>query len=234
MYSFTLAIRLLNDMPVLSKNRRIIVVFLVFIGYLCPGANAQQSSVLQFSGIVYQSEDDKKTPLPYVNVGILRNRRATYSNEQGFFSIAAQTGDTILFQYLGYKNKKFILPNVVLDPSYFSAIILERDTIQLSKTTVYPIPSKEHFKQEFLAMNVHDEMRSIAEKNLEADVLAWLEPGVPSDGRAGVSLYFRQEANNAVYDGQFKPLQIFNPLAWIDFIKALKRGDFKKKKKPPE
>lgn len=234
MYSFTLAKRLLNHMSLLATNRSFAVVFLVFIGYLGPWAIAQQSSVIQFSGIVYNWEEGKKTPLPYVNVGILRNRRATYSNEQGFFSIAAQTGDTILFQYLAYKNKKFILPLNVQDPSYFSEIILERDTIQLNKTIVYPIPSKEHFKQEFLAMNVHDEMRSIAEKNLDADVLAWLEPGVPSDGRAGVSLYFRQEANNAVYDGQFKPLQIFNPLAWIDFIKALKRGDFKKKKKPPE
>lgn len=234
MYSFTLANRLSFDMMHLGKQKRYFALLLFIPGFFYLRVNAQQNAVLQFSGMVFNLEDGQKKPLPYVNVGILRNRRATYSNEQGFFSIAAQTSDTILFQYLGYKNKKFILPADIQDPSFYSEIILERDTIQLLKTTVYPIPSKEHFRPEFLAMDVHDEMQSIAAKNLEADVLAWLEPGVPSDGRAGVSLYFRQEANNAVYDGQFKPMPILSPLAWIDFIKALKRGDFKKKKKPPE
>ncbi|MBK8954668.1 MAG: carboxypeptidase-like regulatory domain-containing protein [Saprospiraceae bacterium] len=221
-------------MPIFKNNFRWCLPLLFLLEFWQGSLSAQQATIVQFSGIVYQKDRDILSPLPYVNVGILRNRQATYTNEYGFYSIAVQAGDTLLFQYLGFKNKKYTLPLELPGNSLYAEIILERDTFQLSKATVYPIPSKEHFKQEFLAMDVRDEMKEIAQKNLASDVLAWIEPGVAPDPGEGVSAYFRTQANKAVYAGQFQPLQIFNPLAWIDFINALKKGEFKKKKKPPK
>ncbi len=108
---------------------------------------------------------------------------------------------------------------------------MAQDTFQLESAIVYSIPSKEHFKPEFLEMDVSDKLKDIAEKNLSQDVLKRLEPFTPSDGRAGMSLYFSDKAAEAYYDGQIKQQRIFDPLAWSEFFKAWKRGDFKKKKK---
>jgi hypothetical protein len=40
---------------------------------------------------------------------------------------------------------------------------------------------------------------------------------------------FRQNSARLSYAGQVAPMNIFNPFAWNEFIKAWKRGDYKKK-----
>jgi hypothetical protein len=52
---------------------------------------------------------------------------------------------------------------------------------------------------------------------------------LPSDGREASNQYMRQRSNKLYYSGQVAPMNIFNPFAWSEFIKAWKRGDFKKK-----
>ncbi|MBK6545359.1 MAG: carboxypeptidase-like regulatory domain-containing protein [Saprospiraceae bacterium] len=187
--------------------------------------------MIQFSGFVYSESKGIKTPVPYAGIRILRTHRGSFSDENGFFSMASQTGDTVLINALGYKLKYHAIPIQLPSENYFIELTLQQDTFTLERAIVYPIPSKEHFKQEFLQMDVRNKMNEIANENLAADVLARIAPGVPSDGRSAVSLYFAQEAQKAYYDGQIKPQLIFSPIAWIEFFKALKRGDFKKKKK---
>ena len=191
----------------------------------------QDKPVIQFSGMVYSQANGAQSPLPFVGIGILRTRHGTYSDANGFFSMAAQTGDTILFSSLGYKSQRLVLPSEIKSDRHFENITLEQDTFQLESAIVYSIPSKEHFRPEFLEMDVSNKLKDEAERNLAQDVLEKLEPYTPSDGRAGVSLYFSQESQKLYYDGQIKPQNIFSPLAWVEFFKALKRGEFKKKKK---
>ncbi len=50
------------------------------------------------------------------------------------------------------------------------------------------------------------------------------------DGDENADYYMRQEAAEFYYDGQIPPMNIFNPFAWAQFIKAWKNGDFKKDK----
>ena len=52
---------------------------------------------------------------------------------------------------------------------------------------------------------------------------------IPTDGREASNNYLRQTANKYYYAGQAPPQNIFNPFAWSEFIKAWKRGDYKKK-----
>lgn len=223
----------------LSKNiRKILIHFilggLVFLMLSPSEVFAQDKRAIQFTGRVFSSQQGRLEALPYVNVGLMRTGRAVYSNEQGWFSMVVIPGDTIVFQSLGYKSKQHIMKPVWEKESVFTNIIMDSDTFQLEKAIVFPIPSKEHFKPEFLAMDVRNELEDQAQKNLASEALQRVASSVPSDGRAAVSLYFSQQATAAVYDGQFKPQNIFNPLAWAEFIKALKRGDFKKKKKKSE
>lgn len=192
---------------------------------------AQEKTVIQFSGIVYTHVNTKEIPIPYAGVGIKRTRRGTLTDENGFFSLVSETGDTIIINSLGYKPQRVVIPYNLNSDRYFQKITLEQDTFQLEPAVVYSIPSKEHFKPEFLEMDVIDKLKDQAEKNLAPEVLEQLAPFTPSDGRAGVSLYFSQQSQKLYYEGQFKPQRIFDAMAWVEFIKALKRGDFKKKKK---
>lgn len=192
---------------------------------------AQDQSLIQFSGRVFSEYKQALLPLPYVGVGILRTRRGGFTDDKGFFSIAVQRGDTIQFNYVGYKKVLRSIPVDFEENQIYLELTLQPDTFQLERAIVFPIPSKQHFKQEFLEMDVSNKMKEIAQKNIASDVLAKIEPGVPSDPRAHMSLYMAQEAQKAYYDGQFQPQKIFSPIAWIEFFKALKRGDFKKKKK---
>ena len=52
---------------------------------------------------------------------------------------------------------------------------------------------------------------------------------MPADGREASGMVIRQQARNYIYTGQTKPMNIFNPIAWKNFIDAWRRGDFKKK-----
>jgi hypothetical protein len=52
---------------------------------------------------------------------------------------------------------------------------------------------------------------------------------VPSDGAGATAMQFRNIANKATYRGQIPPMNIFNPMAWAEFIESWKRGDFKRK-----
>ncbi|HEY9340053.1 MAG TPA: carboxypeptidase-like regulatory domain-containing protein, partial [Hanamia sp.] len=51
----------------------------------------------------------------------------------------------------------------------------------------------------------------------------------PRDGREASNYYLKQNAQKYYSAGQLPPQNIFNPLAWAEFIKSWKRGDFKSK-----
>jgi hypothetical protein len=52
---------------------------------------------------------------------------------------------------------------------------------------------------------------------------------LPSDGKEASAQYMQQQSRKLYYSGQIAPQNIFNPFAWNEFIKAWKRGDYKKK-----
>jgi len=108
---------------------------------------------------------------------------------------------------------------------------MSQDTINLPETIVFPWPSKEHFKLEFLAMNVTSDLQQKANTNLAEEALAKMREEVPNDGRENANYYLRQQAREYYYIGQTPPMNIFNPIAWKGFFDAWKRGDFKKEKK---
>ena len=67
--------------------------------------------------------------------------------------------------------------------------------------------------------------------NLADEKLKEIRYSVPVDGRETSSLVIKQQARDYIYTGQMKPQNIFNPIAWKNFIDAWRRGDFKKKEK---
>ena len=107
--------------------------------------------------------------------------------------------------------------------------LLAADTFNLPVTVIRPYPKPEEFKRAFLNLKVPDDDMVRAQKNLATMSSDELRMAVPVDGIEAANSYLRSYASTYYYKGQLPPQNIFNPLAWAEFFKAWKRGDFKKK-----
>lgn len=210
----------------------------LFLFLLCFGvtslANAQLvdqngDPLVQFSGMVLDGTNSQLQPIPYATVLIKNDGRGTYANLEGFFSIVAHKGDTILFSALGYDDVEFVIDPDLEDDKYSLVQLMTYNAIDLPEAVVFPWPSREHFKLEFLAMDVTPELQSRASENLSADKLERLQESVPRSGAENSSYYLRQQARQTYYIGQRPPMNIFSPVAWKQFFDGWKRGDFKRK-----
>jgi hypothetical protein len=208
---------------------RVIVLFIAFLFWWPNFVFTQNYRLVQLSGMVMTDSDGEPKPLPFAEISILNTGRGVYSDVKGFFSLAVENGDTLVFNFIGFKPAYFTVPDSLHKDHYTIFQIMTRDTIFLPQTVVYPWPDREFFRQEFLAMDISKSMEDIAAANLAQDKIRRLMEITPADGRETSSLYLSQNAQKYYYAGQFKPMQILNPMAWIEFFKAWKRGDFRKK-----
>lgn len=214
-------------------NLKNIVIGLVAFFALTIQVNAQtesDSTLVQFSGMVLDGTNEALVPIPYVNILVKGKGRGTYTNFDGFFSLVTQKGDVIVFSAVGYKKVEYIIPKDLKENHYSFVQLMTTDTINLPTAVVFPWPDRDHFKLEFLAMDVSHKLQQNAAKNLANDKLAMMRNEVPSDGIENASFHLRQQAKKTYYIGQTPPMNIFNPLAWKQFYDSWKRGDFKKKK----
>ncbi|HMQ06485.1 MAG TPA: carboxypeptidase-like regulatory domain-containing protein [Saprospiraceae bacterium] len=190
-----------------------------------------QSRYIQFSGkVVTEGPDEKIYPLPFTNVYIKGTTRGTVSESDGFFSLVAAKGDVVVFSQVGFKTVEYIVPDTLERTLYYWIQIMTQDSILLPEAVIRPFPSREHFRIEFLALDISDELQKNYSDVLAEELLREIRYNLPVDGREAINIYMRQTAEAFRYEGQFKPQQIFNPLAWKQFIDAWKRGDFKRKK----
>lgn len=211
------------------RLRSLAVTVALFIAL--PGLWSQSDSVVvQFSGIVLTDEHGFLEPLPYVNVYIAATKRGTFTSPEGFFSLVGRKGEVVVFSSVGYKDVEYVIPDTLSSDRYSIFQLMSRDTVLLPETFIYPWPSREHFKLEFLAMDVTNQLEERAAENLSERALAQLMVYLPTDGDENVDFYLRQQAESYYYAGQVRPIQILNAFAWKQFIDALKRGDFKRKK----
>ncbi len=212
------------------KIKQIILPIILF-AFTWLTVNAQKSeNLVQFSGMVLEEVDGNLAPVPYANILVKDKQRGTYSDFKGFFSIVVEKGDVIIFSAIGYKTVEFEIPKDLDDQRYSLVQMMTQDAINLPTTVVFPWPSREHFKLEFLAMDVTTQLEEYAAKNVAEETLAKMRKEVKFDGRENANYYLRQQAREYYYIGQMPPMNIFNPVAWKKFFDAWKRGDFKKKK----
>ena len=206
--------------------------FVLIFSFIIPlAAKAQfetyKDSVVQLYGIVMTADSLKG--IPAVSVVIKGQNRGTITNDQGVFSIVVLKGDEIEFSSIGYKPKLVSIPRNLEGNQQSIIQLLVEDTVYLPATIIKRRPTRQEFERDFVNSKVSDDDQTIAQKNTNAATLRALSSIYPSDGREATNSYLRQAATRAYYAGQTPPQNIFNPLAWAEFIKAWKRGDFKKK-----
>ncbi len=194
--------------------------------------NFADSNLVQFSGmVVTDHKSDDPLPIPYSHVIVDHTHRGTFADKNGFFSLVVQKGDSLTFSAVGFKSAHYVVPSDLTDHRYSVFQILYADTLTLPETVIYPWPSRENFKLEYLALDVNDKLRDIAAKNLANNVMAHLRESLPHDGGENFSAYQKRLVETYYYAGQYKPINLFNVFAWKKFFDAWKKGDFKKKKK---
>ena len=189
--------------------------------------NKTDSLYIQFSGIVVTQDSLK--PLPYCTVIDKSTRRGTITDFFGYFSFVAKANDVIKFSSVGYKNAEFIIPDTLTTNKYSLIQIMFEDTIMLKTATIYPWPSKEQFAKAFVETKIPNDDYQRALANLSRSQLQDRMEFTPMDGAQNFKWQQQQIQTKLYYAGQYPPNQLFNPVAWIKFIEAWKRGDFKKK-----
>lgn len=200
----------------------------VFVCF-CMNASAQDpyENIIQINGVTMTA--DSLRAVPGVTVLVLNKNRGVVSGNSGVFAIVAYKGDTLQFSALGFRTKEFVVPKD-LKGHYFSLIqLMAQDTFYLPETIIRPLPSREQLNYAFRNWRIPDDKYEIARKNTNAYALRALAYSMPRDGNENQSVYQQMQSQQAVYYGQQKPMNIFNPLAWAEFFDAWKRGDFRKK-----
>jgi hypothetical protein len=188
-----------------------------------------RDSVIQLYGVVMTA--DSLQGIPSCSVIVEGKGRGTITSFDGVFSIAVLKGDKITFSSVGFKNRSILIPLDLTENQYSVIQLLVSDTAYLPATILKPRPTREQFERDFVNNAVPDDLYETARKNNDEATRRILLAGLPADGREAVNYQLRQQANKAYYSGQLPPMNIFNPAAWADFIKAWKRGDYKKKSK---
>jgi len=212
----------------MNKFLRFSGLFLLIIWFSKPASAQQKDTVVQLYGVVMTA--DSLQGLDGVSIYVKGKGRGTFTNYQGVFSIAVLKGDEIEFTYVGYKPKTVVIPHNLQGNEYSIIQLMVTDTNYLAATVIRPRPTRQQFERDFVNVTVPDDMYETARQNTEENKRVALMRSLPNDGKEAINYVMRQTANRATYQGQVPPMNILNPFAWQQFIKAWKRGDFKSKK----
>jgi hypothetical protein len=211
--------------------KKLIVYFFITSLFVPVAAKAQfetfKDSVVQLYGIVMTADSLKG--LESVSVVVKGQNRGTITSNKGVFSIVVLKGDQVIFTSIGYKPKTITIPANLEGNQHSIIQLMINDTVYLPATIIKARPTKAQFERDFLNAEVPDDYITIARKNNNEATRRILVANLPTDGRESGNRYLRQTANKAYYTGQAPPMNIFNPFAWAEFIKAWKRGDYKNK-----
>lgn len=189
-------------------------------------AQKKDAKVIQFSGYVLTA--DSLMGVPFAHITITNRGRVATAGPDGFFSFAALEGDTLYFTSIGFKPSVYIIPTKLETDKYTVVQMMTKSEVYLRETIIFPW-RREDFHQVFMDTHPPEDDLDRAKRNLERETLAAIGEKMEADGQESAAQNLRATSAKTYYYGQTPPQNIFNPLAWAEFIRAWKRGDFKKK-----
>lgn len=214
----------------MKKSLRYFFIFSLLIPLAAKAQfESYQDSVVQFYGVMMSA--DSLRALPLASVTIEGRNQGTMTNEEGVFSIVVLKGDKVEFSSIGYKPKTITIPQDLKSNQYSVIQLMVQDEIYLPATVIPHYPSPQEFGRDFANTKFPDDKEEIVRQNLSEANRRALMSIYPMDGREASQYYMRQNVRKYYSAGQLPPQNIFNPLAWAEFIKAWKRGDYRNKKR---
>lgn len=201
---------------------------LLLTGALSAQSGGPERHLVQFSGVVVTG--DSLQPVPFTSILTKGSYRGTMSDVYGYFSFVAQTGDTIMYAAVGFKTDHYVIPDTIAGNKYSMIHVMYPDTILLPTLTVTPWPTKEQFAQAFLNLCLSDDDYQVALKHLSPIEMMQRMENMPPD--PGLSQQFSAMADNTrlYQQGMAPSTNLFNPVAWAQFVQAWKSGQFKRKR----
>ena len=211
------------------KIFKIVVLGFILIFTALEAFAQGEKRIIQFTGIIVG--EDSISGVPGVHIFVPKAGRGTTTNPYGYFSMPLLENDSLIISAVGYKRIQYVIPEVESE-NYTVIIELQSDTTILPELEIFPYPTEEIFKEAILALQIPyqsdlDNLR----RNLDAAMLRKMynNTGMTAGGNHN---YFMNQQMNA-WNNQFQQTSIplLNPFAWAKFIRSIKRGDLKKKKK---
>ena len=191
------------------------------------GQTAGKTNIIHLTG---RTLTDSNESVPYVHIILVNKNLATASDLQGYFNFPAEVNDTILFRAVGFKYSTLIVRDTFPINYPYIPILMHEDTVQLRELVIRPWQGNyERFKQAVLAYKLPVTELDRAEKNLNMMDLKALLINSPATPTMAFRNTMKVYNDRLYWAGQLPPVSITNPLAWAQFFKALKNGEFKKK-----
>lgn len=194
----------------------------------------EEKHVIQVSGAIV-TNDSLRQVIPNVSVYLEGRMNSTIeSGRDGFFSIAAEANDTIVFNHFGFELEKLWVPDTLEGDEYLSIVTLTWRRYQLEVVDIYPWPNKKDLIPALMAMRLPTREIDIANRNLAIQELKERAEEMGYDA-AEISDYVMRSQNYNLYnEGRYYGAnggaailgRLTDPFAWSQFFKALERGDF--------
>jgi hypothetical protein len=208
---------------IIRKVLIFILVGILFHFMSSEGVLAQdnEKDVIQFSGVV--TTQDTVAGILGAHIYVPKGGRGTTSNYYGYFSFPVLEGDSVVISVVGYRKKSVIIPTIDED-SYTIIVAMVSDTTYLPELEILPFPTEEMFKEAVLAYRLPNQGDlNNMDDNLDPAILAELYRNMPMDGSMN-HRYFTQQQAVYLHDAYGpRPNPLFNPFAWSEFFKSLKK-----------
>lgn len=206
---------------------RYLLICVFLTSFLTAGLAQERENYMQLSGMIKDYGND---PIPFVHVIVKNSQRSTVSDHNGLYTIIVEPRDTVYFSCVGYKLLKLSIPPAGSPRHINREIHMEVDTVMLKAVVMFPWKTYAEFRNAVLNTDLP------AQEELEAAQMniALIQTQVLLSYSNTPNMNFRQVMmqqfeRNRTY-GQSPYYGILDVMAWSKFIKALKNGEFKRKK----
>lgn len=208
---------------VCMKIRILIIAFLTFVCMHRLSAQQQtDKDGILITGATIDLDDVQ--PVPFVTIFVKGQKTGTISDNNGYFTLMASAGDTIVFRSVGYRQDQFVLPRE-LEGGNFSLIhLMISEELVLDEVIVQPWPSVSEFTRAFMQAELpRDVQKRSFESQQKIEQLTRKQYEMEN-------VYHDQWRYNKLYDmtGVIPPNNFINPVQWSNFIRDWKEGKYKK------
>jgi hypothetical protein len=211
-------------------KKSIYILLLSIIFPLLTWAQKGERQIVQFSG--FAMAGDSMVGIPFVHIGVKGTNRYGTARMDGFFSFAVAEGDTLIFTSIGFHPSLYVVPFGNEDNKISTIVSMNKRQYEKPTVTIYYWGDRSNFPRAFTDARPPRSLNDRARANTDRQLLAAIGASLPVDGGEATERYMQYQAAQYYYYNEQAPQNIFNPLAWAEFIKALKNGDFKQKPAP--
>ncbi len=173
------------------------LVLMSLVSVVFGQVSSPKKNKIFITGAVYDSETKK----PLTNAHFSIQKSDNYSAQtSGKFSLLGVPGDTISYNYLGYKELRVIIPDTLKEVEYLMGVFMPKDTFLIPEVVIFP--RIENYSSVVSEVKVDERMINQAQKNVNKGVFQGLtQPAGKYDAEMNAKKTMRGYEMKAQYNG---------------------------------